>query len=83
MGQCPLDSDRLLGITGVDSAEHLVRVRRLELVAVTAARGYGQSSVDNDLDELGVDLVATLRNGKTSQERRAIEAADDFVELVI
>ena len=50
--------------------------------AVTADRGYGQSSVDNDLDELGVDLVAILRKGKTSQARRAIEA-DDFVELVI
>jgi IS5 family transposase len=50
--------------------------------AVTADRGYGQSSVDNDLDELGVDLVAILRNGKTSQRRQAIEAADDFVELV-
>jgi len=50
--------------------------------AVTADRGYGQSSVDHDLDELGVDLVAILRKGKTSQTRQAIEAADDFVQLV-
>jgi transposase, IS5 family len=50
--------------------------------AVTADRGYGESSVDNDLDQLGVDLVAILRKGKTSQKRQAIEAGDDFVELV-
>jgi IS5 family transposase len=29
-----------------------------------------------------VDLVAILRKGKTSRTRQAIEAADDFVELV-
>lgn len=50
--------------------------------AVTADRGYGQASVDAELDALGVDLVAVLRKGKTSQSRQAIEAADDFVELI-
>ena len=35
--------------------------------AVTADRGYGQTSVDTDLDALGVALVAVLRKGKTSQ----------------
>ncbi len=50
--------------------------------AVTADRGYGQSSVDTELDDLGVDLVAILRKGKTSHKRQAIEQADDFVELV-
>jgi len=50
--------------------------------AVTADRGYGQSSVDEELDALGVGLVAVLRKGKTSQNRRAVEADDDFVELV-
>ena len=50
--------------------------------AVTADRGYGQASVDDDLAKLGIDLVAVLRKGKTSQKRQAIEAADDFVELV-
>lgn len=50
--------------------------------AVTADRGYGESSVDQDLDQLGVDLVAILRKGKTSQKRQAVETADDFVELV-
>lgn len=50
--------------------------------AVTADRGYGESSVDKDLRELGVDLVAILRKGKTSRIRQAIEDTDDFVELV-
>jgi IS5 family transposase len=50
--------------------------------AVTADRGYGQASVDEELIGLGVDLVAVLRKGKTSQTRQAIEQADDFVELV-
>jgi IS5 family transposase len=50
--------------------------------AVTADRGYGQSSVDDQLSDLGVDLVAIPRKGKTSQKRRTIETADDFVQLV-
>ena len=50
--------------------------------AVTADRGYGQSSVDVELGDLGVDLVAVLRKGKVSAKRHAIETADDFVELV-
>ncbi len=50
--------------------------------AVTADRGYGESSVDKDLRELGIDLVAILRKGKTSPIRQAIEDTDDFVELV-
>ena len=50
--------------------------------AVTADRGYGQSSVDDQLHELGVDLIAIPRKGKTSQKRHTIETADNFVELV-
>ena len=50
--------------------------------AVTADRGYGQSSVDTDLAELDIDLVAVLRKGKVSNKRHAIETADNFVELV-
>jgi transposase, IS5 family len=50
--------------------------------AVTADRGYGQASVDFELDDLGVELVAVLRKGKTSSTRRAVEQADGFVELV-
>jgi IS5 family transposase len=45
--------------------------------AVTADRGYGESSVDKGLDQFGVDLVAILRKGKTSQKRQAVETADD------
>ena len=50
--------------------------------AVTADRGYGQTSVDTDLGALGVNMVAVLRKGKISQKRHAVETADAFVELV-
>jgi len=50
--------------------------------AVTADRGYGQTSVDTQLDSLGVELVAVLRKGKVSAKRHAVETSDDFVELV-
>jgi IS5 family transposase len=50
--------------------------------AVTADRGYGESSVNEDLRTLGVDLVAILRRDKTSRIRQVIEDTDDFVELV-
>lgn len=50
--------------------------------AVTADRGYGQSSVDAELGTLGVELVAVLRKGKVSAKRHDIETADRFVELV-
>lgn len=50
--------------------------------AVTADRGYGQASVDEELDALGVGLVAVLRKGKTSQKRQTVEQDDAFVELV-
>ena len=48
---------------------------------MTADRGFGQASVDDDLAKLGVDLVAILGKRKMSQARQAIEAADDFVEF--
>jgi hypothetical protein len=35
---------------------------------------------DHELDNLGVDLVAILRKGKSSQKGQAIEAAADFIE---
>ena len=50
--------------------------------AVTADRGYGQRSVDDELEALGVDLIAVLRKGKTGKERQQIETAAGFVELV-
>jgi IS5 family transposase len=73
----PPDAPRL-----VPAIERAIAAVGVVPQAVTADRGYGQSSVDTDLDELGVDLVAILRKGKTSQARQAIEATDDFVELV-
>lgn len=50
--------------------------------SVTADRGYGESSVENDLEQLGVSLVAILRKGKTSPNRQATEAGEEFIELV-
>ena len=50
--------------------------------AVTADRGYGQTSVDDELTELGVELVAILRKGQPGRARQQVEASDGFVELV-
>ena len=50
--------------------------------AVTADRGDGQTSVDDALSELGVELVAILRKGQPGKARQQVEAADSFVELV-
>lgn len=50
--------------------------------AVTADRGYGQASVDTELAELGVGLVAILRKGKAGLARQQIEADPAFVEMV-
>jgi transposase, IS5 family len=73
----PPDAPRL-----VPAVERAITAVGVVPAAVTADRGYGQSSVDDDLDQLGVDLVAILRKGKTSQTRQAVEAAADFAELV-
>ena len=50
--------------------------------AVTADRGYGQASVDNALDKLGVETVAIPRKGPPGQSRRRIEHSTPFRELV-
>lgn len=50
--------------------------------AVTADRGYGQASVDTELELLGVDLVAILRKGQPGKSRQQVQAEDAFVELV-
>jgi IS5 family transposase len=50
--------------------------------AVTADRGYGQASVDLELTELGVDLVAILRKGKPGIARQQVEADPAFVEMI-
>jgi IS5 family transposase len=73
----PPDAPRL-----VPAIERAIAIVGAVPKAVTADRGYGQSSVDKDLDQFGVDLVAIPRKGKNSQKRQAVETADDFVELV-
>jgi len=50
--------------------------------AVTADRGYGQASVDDELAHLGVETVAILRKGKPGRARQQTEAEPAFVELV-
>ena len=50
--------------------------------AVTADRGYGQTSLDDALADLGVQLVAILRKGQPGKSRQQVEAEDGFVELV-
>ena len=50
--------------------------------AVTADRGYGLASVDTQLEDLGVDLVAIPRKGQPGAARRDAQSEDRFVELV-
>jgi IS5 family transposase len=50
--------------------------------AVTADRGYGQASVDVELEALGVATIAILRKGKPGVARQAVEAESSFVELI-
>ena len=50
--------------------------------AVTADRGYGQPTVERDLQELGVRTVAIRRQAKTSPARKAIEHSRGFHRLV-
>lgn len=50
--------------------------------AVTADRGYGQASVDQQLEDLGIGKVAIPRPGTPSEKRRAEQNQDDFRELV-
>ena len=50
--------------------------------AVTADRGYGQASVDLELTELGVDVVAILRKGQPGTARQQVEADPTFVEMI-
>jgi IS5 family transposase len=49
---------------------------------VTAERGYGESSVDDALHDLGVRTVVIPRKGKPSQARRALEHRPAFRRTV-
>ena len=73
----PPDAPRL-----VPAVERVIALTGQVPTAVTADRGYGQASVDADLEALGVSTVAVLRKGKPGVARQAIEASDDFVELI-
>jgi transposase, IS5 family len=50
--------------------------------AVTADRGYGQASVERDLQELGVRTVAIPRRARPSPARKTIEHSRGFRKLV-
>jgi IS5 family transposase len=50
--------------------------------AVTADRGYGEASVENDLVDLGVKTVAIPRKGKTGAARQHHERRPSFRKLV-
>ncbi len=50
--------------------------------AVTADRGYGEASVDSDLEQLGVHTVAIPRKARPSPARRAAEHQRSFRRLV-
>jgi IS5 family transposase len=50
--------------------------------AVTADRGYGESTVAHALSELGVKDVALPTKGRPTAKRRAVESTADFQELV-
>lgn len=49
---------------------------------VTADRGYGKATVDKELGDLGVSVVAIPRPGKPGKERKARQQEEDFRELV-
>jgi len=49
---------------------------------VAADRGYGESSVDTELVELGVETVAIPRKGKPGKARQDLEHSPDFRDLV-
>jgi IS5 family transposase len=49
---------------------------------VTADRGYGHASVENELHDLGVKTVAIPRKGKTGPIRQQQERRPSFRKLV-
>ncbi len=49
---------------------------------MTADRGYGEASVDRDLEDIGLSRVAIQRKAKPSPTRRAVEHQRGFRRLV-
>ena len=50
--------------------------------AVTSDRGYGDTQVEADRTELGVEMVAIPRKGKPGQARRDVEQQPRFHRLI-
>jgi IS5 family transposase len=48
----------------------------------TADRGYGEASVDRELEALGVQTLVIPRKGKPGRARQAVEHSPEFRELV-
>jgi len=49
---------------------------------VTADRGYGEASVEKELEELGVQTVVIPRKGKPGKTRQDLEHSPEFRDLV-
>ena len=49
---------------------------------VAADRGYGEASVDKELEELGVETVVIPRKGKPGKARQDVEHSPEFRDLV-
>jgi len=49
---------------------------------VAADRGYGEASVDNELEELGVQTVVIPRKGRPGKARQDLEHSPEFRDLV-
>jgi transposase, IS5 family len=49
---------------------------------VAADRGYGEASVDKELEELGVQTVVIPRKGKPGKARQDLEHSPEFRDLV-
>lgn len=50
--------------------------------AVTADRGYGEASVDADLEAVGVGFVAIPRKGRPGAARQTVQRSRRFVRLI-
>lgn len=70
---------------GPQLAPAIARIKTLTTKApraVTADRGYGEATIQKDLETLGVSYVAIPRKGKPSAARREIEHRRAFQEKV-
>lgn len=66
----------------VPAIDRIKQLTRKTPRAVTADRGYGDTAVQQGLEDLGVSYVAIPRKGKPSQARRQIEHRRAFQEKV-